>query len=171
MVKVFSTSPDICTAPARTSMVRIEYTIMLVILNSLTKMEAWIEHNAKLFDVAFEWPSDEFLMSLPLLSPPSVSATLIRKAHSKVTCGSDACSFCIIIEMLKAAGEEGVELARRSMASFQWQWNPSRLGGVLNPEPRQGEGEAYCCLKPTDLVMRLMEWVLHFYIHKIMDID
>ena len=43
------------------------------------------------------------------------------------------------------------------------------IDGFLNLD--KGKGEAYHCLKLTDLVMRLLEQVLHFYIYKIKNID
>jgi len=45
--------------------------------------------------------------------PPSMSAALIRKALSKMKCCKAAGSSGIITEILKAAGEEGVELTRQ----------------------------------------------------------
>ena len=53
------------------------------------------------------------LRSLQLLPPPSVSAVLICKAISKIKCSKDAGPSGIVAEMMEAAGEEGVELAKQ----------------------------------------------------------
>ena len=45
--------------------------------------------------------------------PPSVSTAQICKALSKTKCSKAAGLSDIVAEMLKAAGEEGVELARQ----------------------------------------------------------
>ena len=47
--------------------------------------------------------------------PPSVRAALVRKAISKMKCGKAAGPSGILAEMLKAAGEERVELLRQLM--------------------------------------------------------
>ena len=67
-----------------------------------------------MLNVEFEWPSD-ILPDVPPVEgpPPSVSAVLIRKALSKMKMGKAAGPSGIIAEMLKAAGEEGVELVRQ----------------------------------------------------------
>ena len=76
-------------------------------------MKAWVEHYARLLNVEFEWPSDSLPEVAPVAGPPpSVSAELVRKALIKMKCGKAAGPSGIIAEMLKAAGEEGVELVR-----------------------------------------------------------
>ena len=47
------------------------------------------------------------------ITPTSDSATLIRKALSKMKCSKTAGPTGDVAEMLKAAGEEGVELERQ----------------------------------------------------------
>ena len=54
-------------------------------LTDQDKMKAWIEHYARLLNVDFEWPSNESPKVPPTAGPPpSVSATLICKALSKM---------------------------------------------------------------------------------------
>ena len=78
------------------------------------KMKAWVEHYARLLDVEFEWSSNELPEVPPNAGPPpSESVTLIHKALSKMKCSQAAVPSGIIAEMLKAAGEEGVQLARQ----------------------------------------------------------
>ena len=69
----------------------------------------------------------------------------------------------IIDEMLKAAGEEGVELVRK-------------LAEVVFSNLYKGKGETldhgnYCGLKRTDQVMKLLERVLDSSIHQMVNID
>ena len=85
-----------------------------LVLTEEDKMKAWVEHYSRLLNVEFEWPSNELLEAPPTAGPPaSVSATLIHKALSKIKCSKAAGPSGIVAEMLKAAGEEGVELVRQ----------------------------------------------------------
>ena len=81
-------------------------------LSDEDKMKAWVEHYARLLNVEFEWSCDLLPEVSPVAGPPpSVSAVMIRKALSKMKIGKAAGPSGIIAEMLKASGEEGVELA------------------------------------------------------------
>ena len=77
----------------------------------------------------------------------------------------------IVAEMLKAAGEEGVELTRQlTEAVFTCGVIPSDCEESFIMNLYKGKGEAldhgnYHGLKLTDQVMELLEWVLDFYIH------
>ena len=77
------------------------------------KLKVWVEHYARVLNVEFGWPSNELHKVHPTAGlTSSVSTTLIHKALSDMKCykGVDPCG--IIAEMLNAACEEGVELAR-----------------------------------------------------------
>ena len=55
------------------------------------KMKTWGAHYSRLLNVEFEWPSNELPGTLPTaVSLPSVSATLIHKALSKIECSKVA---------------------------------------------------------------------------------
>ena len=77
-------------------------------------MKTWVEHYARLLNVEFEWPSNELPEVPPTAGTPhSVSTTPIHKALNKIKRSKAAGPSGIVAEMLKAAGEEGVELARQ----------------------------------------------------------
>ncbi|RUS90803.1 hypothetical protein EGW08_001422 [Elysia chlorotica] len=83
-------------------------------LNDEDKMKAWVEHYARLLNVEFEWPSDLLPDLAPVEGPPPpITVDHIRKALSKMKCGKAAGPSGIIAEMLKAAGEEGLEMLRQ----------------------------------------------------------
>ena len=142
------------------------------------KMAAWVEHYSRLLNVEFEWPSDE----LPEVEkvegpPPSVSSELIRKALAKMQCGKAAGPSGIVADMLKAAGEEGVELSRQlaeavfSSGVIPTDWEESIILNLF-----KGKGEAldrgnYRGLKLTDQGMKLLERVLDSKIRKMVNID
>ena len=82
----------------------------------------------------------------------------------------------IVDEMLKATGEEGVELTRQlTDAVFSCgviPWDHEKF--IVNLY--KGKGETLDCgnyhgLKLTDQVMKLLEWVLDFNIHKMVNIN
>ena len=95
--------------------------------------------------------------------PPSVSAELIGKVLNKMNFSKAAGPAGIIVEMLKAVGEEGVELMRElaevvfSSSLIPAEWEESILLSVF-----KGKGVAldcgnYCGLKLTDQVLKLLE--------------
>ena len=139
-------------------------------LTDENKMKAWVEHYDKLLNVEFVWPSNE----LPEVPPtagltPSAFATLIRKALCKMKCSKAAGPSGIVAEMLKVAGEEGVELARKlTEAVFSCGVIPSDWEKSYILNRYKGKGEAldrgnYSGLKLTDKVIKLLEQVRDFY--------
>ena len=149
-----------------------------VALSDDDKMKAWVEHYARLLNIEFEWPSHELPEVPPTAGPrPKVSASLISKALGKMKCGKSAGPSGVVAEMLKAAGDEGVELIRQlaeavfSSGDIPEDWEKSF---ILNLH--KGKGDAldrgnYRGLKLTDQVMKLLERTLDFYIRKMVDID
>ena len=74
------------------------------------KMKAWIEHYARLLNFEFEWESDLLLEVVPVNgSPLPVYMDPIHKALRKMKCGKAAGPLGIIAEVLKAAGEVGID--------------------------------------------------------------
>ena len=126
MEMVFSVSPNIWTTQPRTLLARIVFTMMVVSFSSLMKGKWW--HGLSRVWVAKQWapwgpflvrptppsPPPQPLPPTPTPTPhPSVYASLIHKALRKMKCGMAVGPSGIITEMLKAVGEEGVELARQ----------------------------------------------------------
>ena len=140
-------------------------------------MKAWVKHYARLLNVEFEWPNNDLPEVPPTADPlPSVSATLIHKALGKIKCSKAAGPSGIVAEMLKAAGEEGVVLARQLVkVVFSCSVTPSDWEESLILNLHKGKGEAldhdsYCGLNLTDKVMKLLEWVLDSYICEMVNI-
>ena len=96
--------------------------------------------------------------------PPSVCLTQIRKALSKMKCRNIAVPCGIVAEILKAAGEERVELARQlTEAVLSCSVTPSDWQESFILNLYKGKGEAFdrsnhLGLKLTDQVMKLLEW-------------
>ena len=149
-----------------------------IALSDDDKMKAWVEHYARLLNVEFEWPSDELPDVPPTAGPrPTVPTALIRKAISKMKCGKAPNLSGVVAEMIKAAGDEGVELVRQlteaifSSGEIPADWEESI---ILNLH--KGKGDAlergnYRGLKLTDQVMKLVERVLDSHIRKMVNID
>ena len=107
-------------------------------------MKTWVEHYARLLNVEFEWPSIELPEVPPTVAPQYVPTTPVRNALSKITCSKAAGPSGIIAEMLKAAGEEGVELARQlTEAVFSYSVIPSdwEESFIMNLYKDKGEGK------------------------------
>ena len=149
-----------------------------VALSDDDKMKLWVEHYARLLNIEFEWPSHELPEVLPTAGPrPKVSASLISKALGKMKCGKSAGLSVVVAEMLKAAGDDGVELIRQlaeavfSSGDIPEDWEKSF---ILNLH--KGKGDAldrgnYRGLKLTDQVMKPLERTLDFCIRKMVDIN
>ena len=142
-------------------------------LSDEEKMKASVGHYAWLLNVEFEWESDLLPEVAPVEGPPPpVTKDLICKALRKMKCGKAAGPSGIIAEMLKAAGEVGIELLTEltevvfcnSVIPTDWQES-----FILNLY--KGKGDAlergnYCGLKLADQVMKLLERVLDSFIER-----
>ena len=140
-------------------------------------MKAWVEHYSRLLNVEFEWPSE--LPEVPPFEgpPPPVTVTHIQKALGKMKQGKAAGSSGVISEMLKAAGEAGLEKLRLlaemvfSSGEIPNVWEESH---ILNRYKGKGEAQDrgnYRGLKLTDQVMKLLERALDSSIRKMVNID
>ena len=149
-----------------------------VALSDDDKMKAWVEHYARLLNIEFEWPSHELPEVPPIAGPrPKVPASLISKALGKMKCGKAAGPSGVVTEMLKATGDDGVELIRQlAEAVFSWGDIPQDWEESFILNLHKGKGDAldrrnYRGLKLTDQVMKLLERTLDLYIRKVVDID
>ena len=147
-------------------------------LSDEDKMDAWVEHYARLLNVEFDWKSD----LLPEVNqvegpPPPITADLIRKALGKMKGGKAAGPSGIIAEMLKAAGEEGIELLRQlvevvfSSGVIPEEWKESYILNLYKGKGDALERGNYRGLKLTDQVMKLLERVLDSFVRRMVDID
>ncbi|XP_053374665.1 uncharacterized protein LOC128547046 [Mercenaria mercenaria] len=147
-------------------------------LNDEDKMKAWVEHYARLLNVEFEWPSDLLPKVDPVEGPPPpVTMDIIRKALSKMKCGKAAGPSGIIAEMLKAAGEEGIDMLRKlaevvfSSGVIPKDWQESYILNLYKGKGGALDQGNYRGLKITDQVMKLLERVLDSFIRGMVDID
>ena len=141
------------------------------------KMKAWVEHYSRLLNLEFEWPRDLPPEVPPVEGPPPpVTVTHIRKSLGKMKQGKATGPSGVISEMLKAAGEEGLEKLRLlaemvfSSGEIPKDWKKSHILNLY-----KGKGEAldrgnYRGLKLTDQVMKLLERVLDSSILKMVNI-
>ena len=142
------------------------------------KMKAWVEHFSRLLNMEFDWPSDLLSEVLPVEGPPPpVTVAHIQKALGKMKQGKAAGPSGVISEMLKAAGEEGLEKLRLlaeivfSSGEIPKDWEESHTLILY-----KGKGEAldrgnYRELNLTDQVMKLLEQLLDSSIRKMVNID
>jgi len=147
-------------------------------LSDKEKMKAWVEHYARLVNVKFEWPSDSRPEVSPIAGPPrSVSAELVRKALIKMKCGKAAGPSDIVAEILKVAGEEGVELVRLLAETvfiscdIPKDWEKSFFLNLYKGKAEALDRVNYRGLKLTDEVIKLLERMLDSSIRNMVDID
>ena len=109
--------------------------------------------------------------------PPPVTKDLIRKALRKMKCGKAAGPSGIIAEMLKAAGEVGIELLTELTevvfcnGVIPTDWQESFILNLYKGKGDALERGNYRGLKLTDQVMKLLERVLDSFIREMVDID
>ena len=102
--------------------------------------------------------------------PPSVTKDLIHKALRKMKCCKAAGPSGIIVEMLKAAGEVGIELLTELTEVFfcngviPTDWQESFILNLYKGKGDALEQGNYRGLKQTDQVMKLLERVLDAFI-------
>ena len=142
------------------------------------KMKAWVQHYDRLLNVEFPWPKDSLPEVEPTAGPPPpVTTKQVRAALSKMKCGKAAGPSGIIAEMLKASGEQGIELVRQlgqevfSSGEIPSDWEKSTILNLF-----KGKGDAlqrgnYRGLKLTDQVMKLLERVLDSTIRGMVNVD
>ena len=147
-------------------------------ISNEAKLDAWVEHYARLFKVEFDWPSDKLPEVAPIAGPPpSVFADLICKTLSKMKCSKATGPSGIIAELLKASGEEGVELARQlveavfSSCEIPADWEESYILNLYKSKGEALDRGNYHGLKLPDQVMKLVERVLECSMHKMVNID
>ena len=147
-------------------------------LSDEEKMRAWVELYARLLIVEFEWESDLLPEVAPVEGPPPpVMKVLIRKALRKMKCGKAAGPSGIIAEMLKAAGEVGIELLTELTevvfcnGVIPTDWQESFILNLYKGKGDTLERRNYRGLKLTDQVMKLLERVLDSFIREMVDID
>ena len=149
---------------------------MLVSLRSLTKTRwrHWLSTMLGYSMSNFSGQTRSPLRSLQLLPcPPCVCNHDLQSTQHNMKCGPSG----IVAEVLKAAGEEGVELVRQlTEAVFSCGVIPSDWEESFILNLSEGKDEAlgrgsYCGLKLTDQVMTLLELVLEFFIREMVNID
>ena len=147
-------------------------------LSDEDKLKAWNEHYARLFNVEFDWPSAELPEVAPVAGPrPDVPMALIQKCLSKAKSGKAAGPTGLVVEMIKAAGDEGVLLVKQltddvfSSGEIPKDWEESIILNLFKGKGAALERGNYRALKLTDQVMKLLERVLDSYIRKMVNID
>ena len=142
------------------------------------QMVAWVQHHREILNVEFPWPKN-LLPEVPPVAgpPPTPSSDQIRKSLSKMKYGKAAGPSGIIAEMMKASGEEGIELMRElceevfSNGVIPKDWEESIILNLYKGKGDALERGNYRGLKLTDQVMKLCEGVLEKSIRGMVNIN
>jgi hypothetical protein len=142
------------------------------------KMKAWVEHYTRLLHVVFEWPCDLLPKAAPVEGPaPPVILDIICKALCKTKRGKAAGPSGVIVEILKASGEEGITMLRHlTKKTFSEGVTPTDCEKSCIINLYKGKGDAldrgsYRGLKLTDQAIKLMDCVLDIFIRRMVNID
>ena len=104
-----------------------------------------------------------------------VFATLICKTLSKMKCIKAVGTSGIIVQMLKAAGEEGVELTRQlTEAVFSYgvipgDWKETFIPSLYSCKSEALDSGNYHGLNLPNKAIKLLGQVLDFYIHDMLN--
>ena len=147
--------------------------MLALALTNEDKMKAWVENYVTLLNVKFEWTRND----LPKVSPTAGPHVRDPAPQGTQKCSKAAGPSGIVDEMLKVAGEEGVELARQLIeAVFSCSVIKSDYEESFILNLYKGKGEIlahgnYSGLKLTDQVIKLLEWILESYNREMVNID
>ena len=147
-------------------------------LGESERMKAWVEHYKSLLNVEFPWDESALPEAPPTAGPPPpITDKMVIKALGKMKCGKAAGPSGIIVEMLKAAGKNGIVFLRELITSVMingkipedWE-----MSFILNLY--KGKGDAldrgnYRGLKLTEHVMKVMERIVDELIREMIDIN
>ena len=142
------------------------------------KMEAWVEHYARLLNVEFDWPSD-LLPEVPPVEgpPPPVTTKMVSDAIEKMKSGKAAGPSGIVAEMVKATGDLGVEQIRVLTeavvcnGAIPKDWEESHILNLYKGKGVALDRGNYRGLKLTDQVLKLQERMMVTLIRQMVDID
>ena len=147
-------------------------------LDDSARMKAWVEHYDGLLNVEFPWDESSLPDAPPVFGPPPpITDAMIIKALNKMKSGKAAGPSGIVVEMLKSAGQKGIDFLRELTISVvvngkipeDWE-----LSFILNLY--KGKGDAldrgnYRGLKLTEHVLKVLERIVDTVIREIVDID
>ena len=141
-----------------------------LVLNDEDNLKLWVDHYDRLLNVEFEGPCNELPEVLQLPSPFQCVRDPDPQSTHQMKCSKAAGLSGIIAEVLKAAGKEGVELARQlTEAIFRFgvirtDWNESINLNLSKATSDTLDRANYHGLKLTDQVMKQLEHLLDSYI-------
>ena len=142
------------------------------------KLEAWKEHYETLLNEEFKWNESQLIWEEPISGPaPQLSKKSIQEALAKMHDGKAAGGSGVVAEMLKCAGEEGIDLitdlfnAIIKENKIPEDWDKSI---ILNRYKGKGDATTrgnYRGLKLLEHAMKAFERILEGLIRKQVNID
>ena len=147
-------------------------------LDDSERMKAWVEHYKGLLNVEFPWDESALSEAPPTAGAlPAITDQMVIKALGKMKCGKAAGPSGIVIDMLKAAGNDGIVFLRELITSVMMNgkipvdWEMSFILNLYKGKGDALERGSYRGLKLTEHVMKVMEKILDEMIRAMIDID
>ena len=147
-------------------------------LSDEQKMKSWVDYYNILLKVEFEWTSDTPDNVAPTSgTPPPVTMALINEVIKKMKFHKAAGPSGIVVDMLAASYEKGVDLLTRltecvfSNGVIPTDWQESFILNLYKGKGDALERGNYRGLKLTDQVMKLVEHVLEIQIRQMININ
>ena len=142
-----------------------------------SQTEAWRSHYDRLLNIEFDWDKDSLPQVDPIEGPVNVDRSKVAEAIKKMKNGKAAGPSGVCAEMLKAAGEVGIDMVYdlindiMKMGVIPTDWQDSIIINCY-----KGKGDAtdrgnYRGLKLLDHVMKVMERVVDGLIRSCVNID
>ena len=142
------------------------------------KQKAWLEHHRRLLNEEFDWDSEHLSVEHPLEGPPiPITTDMVKKAISKMKSGKAAGPSGIVVEMIRSAGDVGVNMIRDLATAIirdgrvPTDWEKSFIICLY-----KGKGDAldrgnYRGLKLTEQVLKILERIVDGCIRQMVSID
>ena len=139
--------------------------------------EAWRSHYDRLLNIEFDWDRDNLPQLDPIEGPIKIDRSKVAKAIKKMKNGKAAGPSGVCAEMLKAAGEVGIDMVHDLIndvvktGEIPTDWQDSIIINCY-----KGKGDAtdrgnYRGLKLLDHVMKVLERVVDGLIRSIVNVD
>ena len=138
------------------------------------KQKAWLEHYQRLLNVEFDWDPDHLSYQSPVEGPPiPITIDMVKKAISQMKAGKAPGPSGIVVEMIRAAGDMGRDLAVAIIrdGKVPSDWEQSFIVCLYKGKGDALERGNYHGLKLTEQVMKILERIVDGLIRQLVSID
>ena len=132
-----------------------------------SQQKAWLQHYQRLLNVELDWDPDHLSHQPPVEGPPiPITIDMVKKAISQMKVGKAPGPSCIVVEMIRAAGDMSASVIRDLAAAIirddkvPSDWEQSFIVCFYKGKGDAFEKGNYRGLKLTEQVMKILERIV-----------